>query len=132
MKELRERLEEAESAGVRKLKAQVSAMESRISALEEERDMAQSISFLYIYSSFLFLPPSLLSSPSSLSSLSPSSLPPKGDNSQIKRTMRHQEKKLKEYAGAIEDERKQAEQYKQVNTNKLYYFFYRLRSSSHM
>lgn len=40
IKDLRERLEEAESLGVRKMKAQLSAMESRVSSLEEQLDVA--------------------------------------------------------------------------------------------
>lgn len=40
IKDLRERLEEAESLGVRKMKAQLSAMESRVNSLEEQLDVA--------------------------------------------------------------------------------------------
>jgi hypothetical protein len=36
-------LEEAESAGVRKMKAHLTAMESRIASLEEEKDGAQKL-----------------------------------------------------------------------------------------
>lgn len=43
VKELRERLEEAENAGVRKMKAHLAAMESRVVSLEEERDTAQKL-----------------------------------------------------------------------------------------
>ena len=40
MKDLRERIEEAESMGVRKMKAQLSAMEGRVQSLEEQLDVA--------------------------------------------------------------------------------------------
>ena len=40
VKDLRERIEEAESMGVRRMKAQLSAMEGRISSLEEQLDSA--------------------------------------------------------------------------------------------
>ena len=40
LKDMRERLEEAESLGVRKMKAQLSAMESRVNSLEEQLDVA--------------------------------------------------------------------------------------------
>lgn len=40
IKELRERLEEAESMGVRRMKAQLSGMEGRVSSLEEQLDVA--------------------------------------------------------------------------------------------
>ena len=40
IKDLRERLEEAESLGVRKMKAQLSAMENRVNSLEEQLDVA--------------------------------------------------------------------------------------------
>lgn len=40
MKDLRERVEEAESLGVRKMKAQLSAMENRVKSLEEQLDVA--------------------------------------------------------------------------------------------
>ena len=40
MKDLRERIEEAESMGVRKMKAQLSAQESRVQSLEEQLDVA--------------------------------------------------------------------------------------------
>ncbi len=40
IKDLRERLEEAESLGVRKMKAQLSAMEGRVGTLEEQLDAA--------------------------------------------------------------------------------------------
>ena len=40
MKDLRERIEEAESMGVRKMKAQLSSMESRVHSLEEQLDVA--------------------------------------------------------------------------------------------
>ena len=41
VKELKERLEEVASAGTRKIKAQMQAMESRMGNLEEELDVAQ-------------------------------------------------------------------------------------------
>jgi hypothetical protein len=37
---LRERVEEAESLGVRKMKAQLSAAENRVSSMEEQLDVA--------------------------------------------------------------------------------------------
>ena len=37
---MKERLEEAESMGVRRMKAQVQAMEGRVSSLEEQLDAA--------------------------------------------------------------------------------------------
>ena len=40
MKDLRERLEEAESMGVRKMKAQLQAMESQVASLNEQLDTA--------------------------------------------------------------------------------------------
>ena len=40
VKDLRERIEEAESMGVRKMKAQLSAMDSRVHSLEEQLDVA--------------------------------------------------------------------------------------------
>jgi len=40
VKDLRERVEEAESLGVRKMKAQLAAMESRTKSLEEQLDVA--------------------------------------------------------------------------------------------
>ena len=40
IKDLKERLEEAESMGVRRMKAQVQAMEGRIGGLEEQLDAA--------------------------------------------------------------------------------------------
>ncbi len=40
MKELRERVEEAESLGVRKMKAQLAAMDGRVKSLEEQLDGA--------------------------------------------------------------------------------------------
>ena len=40
MKELRERVEEAESLGVRKMKAQLSTMDNRVKSLEEQLDGA--------------------------------------------------------------------------------------------
>ena len=40
VKDLREKVEEAESFGARKMKAQLSAMESRVSSLEEQLDVA--------------------------------------------------------------------------------------------
>ena len=40
VKDLRERVEEAESLGVRKMKAQLSAAESRVSSMEEQLDVA--------------------------------------------------------------------------------------------
>jgi hypothetical protein len=40
VKDLRERIEEAESMGVRKMKAQLSAMDSRVRSLEEQLDVA--------------------------------------------------------------------------------------------
>ena len=39
VKDLRERVEEAESLGVRKMKAQLSAMENRLKSLEEQLDV---------------------------------------------------------------------------------------------
>ena len=41
MRELRERLEEVESSGSRRMKAQLQAMDGKISTLEEELDSAQ-------------------------------------------------------------------------------------------
>ena len=40
VKDMKERLEEAESMGVRRMKAQVQAMEGRVSSLEEQLDSA--------------------------------------------------------------------------------------------
>lgn len=40
VKDMKERLEEAESMGVRRMKAQVQAMEGRVSSLEEQLDAA--------------------------------------------------------------------------------------------
>lgn len=40
MKDLRERVEEAESLGVRKMKAQLVAMDHRVKSLEEQLDVA--------------------------------------------------------------------------------------------
>ena len=40
MKDLKQRVEEAESMGVRKMKAQLQAMESRVGSLEEQLDTA--------------------------------------------------------------------------------------------
>lgn len=40
MKELRERVEEAESLGVRKMKAQLAASDNRVKSLEEQLDVA--------------------------------------------------------------------------------------------
>ena len=40
VKDLRERIEEAESMGVRKMKAQLHSMESRVASLEEQLDTA--------------------------------------------------------------------------------------------
>jgi len=40
VKDLRERIEEAESMGVRRMKAQLSAMEGRVHNLEEQLDSA--------------------------------------------------------------------------------------------
>lgn len=41
VRELRERLEEAESSGSRKMKAQLSAMDGKIASLEDELEAAQ-------------------------------------------------------------------------------------------
>ena len=40
VKDMKERLEEAESMGVRRMKAQVQAMEGRVASLEEQLDAA--------------------------------------------------------------------------------------------
>ena len=40
VKDMKERLEEAESMGVRRMKAQVQAMEGRVASLEEQLDSA--------------------------------------------------------------------------------------------
>jgi len=39
-KELRDRVEEAESMGVRKMKAQITAMDTRVKSLEDQLDVA--------------------------------------------------------------------------------------------
>ena len=41
MRELRERLEEAESSGSRRMKAQLQAMDNKIAGLEQELDSSQ-------------------------------------------------------------------------------------------
>ena len=76
MRELREKIEEAESFGARKLKAQLSAMDSRVGSLEEQLEVATR------------------------------------ERANAHRTLRRQEKKMKELLNNIEDERKQAESYK--------------------
>ena len=43
IKDLRERLEEAESVGVRKMKSQMQAMEEKIRGLEEQLDTANKL-----------------------------------------------------------------------------------------
>ena len=40
VKDLRERVEEAESLGVRKMKAQLVAMDNRVKSMEEQLDLA--------------------------------------------------------------------------------------------
>ena len=40
MKELRDKVEEAESMGVRKMKAQITAMDNRVKSLEDQLDVA--------------------------------------------------------------------------------------------
>ncbi|CAI8034560.1 Myosin-10 [Geodia barretti] len=76
VKDMKERLEEAESMGVRRMKAQVQAMEGRVSSLEEQLDAATR------------------------------------ERATAHRTLRRQDKKLKDVVQSVEDERKQAESYK--------------------
>ena len=48
VKDLREKVEEAESFGARKIKAQLSSAESRASSLEEQLDVATRYKFVHI------------------------------------------------------------------------------------
>lgn len=73
---MKERLEEAESMGVRRMKAQVQAMEGRVASMEEQLDGATR------------------------------------ERATAHRTLRRQDKKLKDLLQSVEDERKQAENYK--------------------
>lgn len=96
IKDLRERLEEAESLGVRKMKAQLSAMESRVSSLEEQLDVA---------TRYAITPPLCSQLIALLSFVY-------RERATAHRTIRRNEKKIKELLNNIEDERKQGEMYK--------------------
>ena len=96
---MRERVEEAESLGVRKMKAQLSAAETRVSSMEEQLDVAtRYVVFVVMVSWLLHVMCVCLS----------------GDRERATahRTIRRNEKKIKEFLNNIEDERKQAEIYK--------------------
>ena len=52
---MKERLEEAESMGVRRMKAQVQAMEGRVSSLEEQLDSATRSASPSILAAFIIM-----------------------------------------------------------------------------
>ncbi len=130
VKDLRERLEEAESIGVRKMKAQLQAMENRAGSLEEQLDAAtRSVDICpYAYTrartrTHTHTHTQCVVCCSSVKHYNiivhthtftnaHTHTNAHRERAQAHRTLRRQDKKMKELAANIDDERKQGDAYK--------------------